>query len=106
MAADDAVGIPEAYRFLAELHQLSHLFEPLKVDEEEDQRKVRIFLQAYTDWDTTKDGKDFSPRRFEINSEFSLDNPLKLEKKDFDTTLSMGSAEALTEFINWSQTSS
>lgn len=91
MAADDAVAIPEALKFLAELHEISSL-----ITGEPSERKIRILLQAYSDWDT-KSGEDFHARRFEIDSEFSLDN----QDHDIKDYQPMGTSEALSDFINW-----
>ena len=109
MAADDAIGITEAFRFLGELQELSLLFPAKNTEELEDSRDIRVLLQAYTDWNEKKkdDGTviqegGFGPRRFEVDSNFQLDNWLdeKIEEKgkgDFR----MGSSEALFSFIKW-----
>lgn len=101
MAADDAVAIPEAMKFLAEFHELKWL-----VKEKAEERSIRIFLQAYTDWSIKDDTEDFHARLFEIcpgiydergveiDSGFSLNKPLK-ELRNAD----MGTSQALEEFL-------
>src|SRR6188508_3773604 len=95
MAADDARGIPEAFKFLAELHELKWLH--LDLDDnviKKQNRKVRIVLQAYTDWSADEDSDDFYARRFEIDPDFSLDNPIvdKIRQP-------MGDGRTLQDFI-------
>jgi len=99
MAADDARGIPEAFKFLAELHELKWLH--LDLDDnviKKQNRKVRIVLQAYTDWSADEDSDDFYARRFEIDPDFSLDKPI------FDKIRQpMGDGRTLQDFIEWAK---
>jgi len=100
MAADDAKGIPEAFKFLAELHELKWLHgdpdDEFSVKEED--REVRIMLQAYTDWSNNGEPK-FYARRYEIDYNFSLDSP----KVNYIME-PMGDRLTLEKFIEWSKT--
>ncbi len=99
MAADDARGMPEAYKFLSELHELKWLHgdpDDNSFIKEED-RAVRIMLMAYTDW--SKNGvPEFYARVYEIDYDFSLDKP----KVDYIRD-SMGDRLTLEKFIEWSK---
>lgn len=111
MAADDAIGIPEAYRFLGELQELSLLFPTKNTEELEDSREIRVFLQAYTNWNEKKkdDGTviqegGFGPRRFEVDSNFTLENWVNVDIENEDkggSQFRMGSSKALFKFIEW-----
>ena len=110
MAADDAIGITEAFRFLGELQELSLLFPAKNTDELEDSREIRVLLQAYTDWnEKKKDGTviqegGFGPRRFEVDSNFTLENWLSEDIENEGKpggSFRMGSSEALFDFIKW-----
>jgi Clostripain family len=99
MAADDAKGIPEAFKFLSELHELKWLHgdpdDNTFIKEEE--RAVRIMLQTYTDW--SQNGEpEFYARRYEIDYNFSLDKP----KIDYIRD-PMGDRLTLEKFIEWSK---
>lgn len=99
MAADDARGIPEAFKFLAELHELKWLH--LDLDDniiKKQNRNVHIVLQAYTDWSTDEGSDDFYARRFEIDPDFSLDKP-KVDR----IRQPMGDGKTLRDFIEWAK---
>jgi hypothetical protein len=95
MAADDANAINEARTFIKELKVIK------KEIEKEIKKKpaVRILLQTYTDWDQSNRGVRFESRRYEINEDFSLRNPIQVP--GFNTHIPMGDSAALTDFINW-----
>lgn len=99
MAADDASAIPQSFKFLKELDELKDTIASQQPNEY-GSPDVRIFLQTYTNW-PDKIGKPggFASRRFEINENFSLDNPLDVP--GFDENLSMGCSDALSDFIKW-----
>jgi hypothetical protein len=95
MAVDDAVGIPEAKKFLEELNDLKHIIPAVNPSEEE-YRGLRIFLQAYTNW--SGQAGDFRSKRFEIDENFDVGKPFNVE---FEENLSMGDSNALSDFIKW-----
>lgn len=100
MAVDDAVGITEAKMFLDELREIKNLVPPLKPHEKE-HRDLRIFLQAYTNWDDQSGQPgEFCSKRFEVDSNFDINKPLD---EDFDDKVSMGDQKALNDFIDWCQ---
>ncbi|HEU5164104.1 MAG TPA: clostripain-related cysteine peptidase [Chitinophagaceae bacterium] len=100
MAADDARGIPEAFKFLAELHELKWIHGDPDDDSfiKEEDRAVRIMLMAYTDW--SENGEpEFYARIYEIDYHFRLDKP----KEDYIRD-PMGDRLTLEKFIEWSKT--
>jgi hypothetical protein len=102
MAVDDAVGIPESFQFLKELHELSQVLEPKPFQGKTDERNVHILLQTYTEWEKTeKDDGGFYAKRFEVDSDFSLAKSLEIQPDEFNNKQSMGTEEALSSFMKW-----
>src|SRR5688572_22156068 len=90
LAADDAIANDAAFNFLRELHEFTSAFNAHR-----DNARVRFLLQAYTDWNwENPERQNYKARRFEINENFSLDNPAD----GWEENVPMGDSETMRDF--------